>query len=176
MNQSFEIRCTMRICSLLAVLLVGCSVATSDPKDALGTSDSKDTFDADAEKLVREAVYYNSPATTSRAMDADGLARIDILVVPEELTDLHRRHPEAVLGLLLKIMEGGNPRDSSLAAGYALSLLKGPEIGIICVRHFDKDTYDSFNKNWETTPRKHWIERITLHMESAAEKQEKKKE
>jgi hypothetical protein len=108
------------------------------------------------EKVVRDAVYNNNkPRTASPNKDF-----YSILLVPDSLTEAYKKHPQAVLGVLLRIMDGGNPNDSVLAAGYAISLLRGPGVGIVCIRHFDKETYDTVDKDWEVTPRQHWIKRV----------------
>jgi hypothetical protein len=90
------------------------------------------------------------------------------LEVPEPLAQLYKHHPRPVLDLLLKIMDGGSPKDSVLAAGYAMALLDGPGGGVVCVEHFyfgkHKATYDAVDKDWEKTPRQHWIKKVREKM------------
>jgi hypothetical protein len=121
--------------------------------------DPKATLDAAEEKVVREAVYNMGPLTASPRMDF-----ISELVLPDSLVALHKKKPQAVLNLLLVIMEGASPKDSVLAAGYAISLLTSPAVGVVCIDHFDKNTYDSVHRAWETTPRKHWLKKVRAEL------------
>jgi hypothetical protein len=114
-------------------------------------------LDLETEKVVREAVYNEQPVIY--APDHWSLDRA--LYVPKSLARVYDNHPEAVLDLLLKIMEGGRPCDSALAAGYAISLQAGPTVGSVCVENFfNENTYDVLDKYWATTPRKHWIAKV----------------
>jgi len=117
--------------------------------------------------VVRRCVYDETP---KKAAVAPGDFQ-ERLIIPEALSDLFRLHPSAVLDLLLRIIDGGNPDDSVLAAGYAISLLDGPVAGVVCVDVFDKGTYDKVEKAWKTTPRKHWIRAI----EHAREREPKRR-
>lgn len=83
--------------------------------------DPKDGFGPDKEKVVRDAVYNNDPQTVSPKRDFQS-----VLVIPKPLAELYKTHPRPVIDVLLKIIDGGRPDDSSLAAGYALELLAGP--------------------------------------------------
>ncbi|MFN4261935.1 MAG: hypothetical protein ACK4RK_21860, partial [Gemmataceae bacterium] len=79
--------------------------------------------------------------------------------------------------LLLKIMEGANPEDSAVAAGYALSLIiierepKWPHGAGGCapVEFFDRETYDIVQKHWKKTPRQHWIGWVRKEMNQKKE-------
>jgi hypothetical protein len=115
-----------------------------------------EVLDTTQEMVVRRCVYDGSPKVVADA----SVGFQAQLIIPEALSGLYRQRPGAVLELLLRIIDGGNPNDSALAAGYAMSLQKGPAVGVICVDVFDKDTYDKLDKAWETTPRKHWIAKI----------------
>jgi hypothetical protein len=117
--------------------------------------ESTPRFDPIKAKMVRDSVYNNRPLTASPQMDFRSE-----LVMPDELTDLYRKHPQEVLDVLEKIIDGGNPKDSVLAAGCAISLLKGPRVGVVCVDNFDRKTYDTFDTDWEATPREHWLRKV----------------
>jgi hypothetical protein len=126
--------------------------------------EKKPALDAEAEKSVRQAVY-NYPPAVSPIPQKDPrtgieLPPITILVLPEPLAKLYKQHPRRVLELLLRIMDGADPKQSSLAAGYALELMGPPGRGLVCIELFDKNTYDVIEKNWKTTPRQHWIKRV----------------
>ncbi len=138
----------MLVCIYLLALLTMSAVAEKD--------EAKTALDIDSERVVRDAVYYEEAATFSKRE----LPGASMLVVPERLQKVYKEHPEAVVDLLLKIMEGANPRESVLAAGYAMSLLKGPARGAVCVENFEAKKYDSLDKDWRVTPRKHWIGRV----------------
>jgi len=85
--------------------------------------------------------------------------RVDM---PKELKAAYAKAPSAVLGLLLRIADGGNPRESSSAAAYAFTLLdpKTETGGVVVIDMFKKATYDVVDEYWETTPRYHWIGKI----------------
>jgi hypothetical protein len=115
----------------------------------------------DEVRAVRDAVYNNNPRLYSPDKSVERF-----LEVPKALTELYKQNPGQVLDTLSVIMEGGNPKDSILAAGYALELLAGPGHGTVCVDLFDKGTYDSLDKGWKTTPRLHWINRLKKERKS----------
>jgi hypothetical protein len=111
----------------------------------------------DDERIVREAVYDGELAITSPP-DAPFHS---MLVVPPTLSEVYKKHPQQVVTLLQAIIEGGSPRDSSFAAGCALSLISGHAgAGAVCVENLDKKTYDRKDVAWNTTPRKHWASRV----------------
>ena len=123
---------------------------------AMPCEDRNGLLDNEKEKVVRDAVYNGKTLLYSpeeRPWDR-------VLRFPEPLTQLYNQHPQAVLHLLLKIMEGGRPTDSVLAAGYAISLQAGPSVGRVCVENFDEKTFDTLDNDWRTTPRKHWIAKV----------------
>ena len=81
--------------------------------------------------IVRTAVYSGSPKT---AIPRKGKwAKFEVLLVPKELAEAYSRNPEKTLMLLLSIVEGANPRDAALAAGFAISLARSPVAGAIAV-------------------------------------------
>ena len=78
--------------------------------------------------------------------------RVDM---PKDLEAAYAKAPSAVIGLLLRIVDGGTPRDSSSAAVYALTLAGPDGAGLAPIALFDKATYDVVVKGWDTTPRYH---------------------
>jgi hypothetical protein len=120
------------------------------------TVQANEKLDSRQEAIVRRAVYENEPLINS----SPAFLFQGELGIPEPLAELAKNHRREVIELLLKIMDGGSPKDSALAAGYAVSLLSGPRVGVVCVERFDKATYDEVDKDWETTPRQHWIDRV----------------
>src|SRR2546427_351434 len=104
---------------------------------AVPSNHQNEALTPDEERTVRKSVYDGEMLIVSPKMDFQ-----DILVIPKPLTDLYKKRPRAVVDLLLTIMEGGNPRDSVLAAGYAIGLLDDPAVAVVCIDHFDKSKYD----------------------------------
>ena len=82
------------------------------------------------------------------------------VVVPVALSDFYAKKPDAVLDLLEDIIAGGNPTASVSAAAYAISLLEHPGVGEVCLSQFDAETYDEIDKNWQCTPRQHWMKNV----------------
>jgi hypothetical protein len=132
--------------------------------------DKKPVLDADAENAVRRSVYDTPPAVSpilprnSRGEIAS--PPITIVVVPDPVPKLYKEHPRAVIELLLRIMDGANPRQSSQAAGYALELMAGPGNGLVCIEFFDPKTYDTVQKDSKTTLRQHWIKKVREVLEA----------
>lgn len=131
------------------------------PVSHMSAEETKPALDAQQEKIVRESVYDSNPRLESPKRDFQS-----ILVIPTPLADVYKEKPQAVLDLLLKIMEGASPKDSALAAGYALALLDGPGGGVVCVEHFDKAIYGVVDKDWKITPRAHWVQKVKTKMKS----------
>ena len=119
---------------------------------ALAIGDSTATLTVEETRLVRENVY-DQPARLGSLAIGDPQA----LLIPEALVKLHGEKPQAVIDLLLVIMDGGNPKDSALAPGYALSFIDNTRVGAMVVRNSQAKTYDAVDKNWGKTPRLHWI-------------------
>lgn len=76
---------------------------------------------------------------------------------------VYKADPKFVVDVLLKIMDEASAEDSVLAAGYAMELVNGPGVGVVCVEHFDKKTYDDIDKDWDKTPRQHWIKKVKAY-------------
>jgi len=106
------------------------------------------------EAAVRQAVYGKHPST---GVPRGGLG--EILLVPDEVVEVYRRHPAETLTLLITIAEGASPSDSILAVGYAMELAGGPGRGaIITLPSANRAaTYDVIDKDWKHTPRQHWV-------------------
>jgi hypothetical protein len=74
--------------------------------------------------LVRKAVYTSGLAT---ALPIQGRwAGNQILVVPNELTELHKKKRVPTLHLLLEIVKGGRPVDAVAATAYVVALEENP--------------------------------------------------
>jgi hypothetical protein len=143
--------------SLYTVLALAASVACVGGDAPTGKELSPDEI-----RLIREAVYDHDAWISTPAPET-GMFRL--LDVPKPLRELYKKQPAAVVHVLLAIIEGANPKDSSLAAGYAAELFDGRGAGVVCVEFFDKSTYDVVDKTWETTPREHWIEKLKERMQ-----------
>ena len=87
-------------------------------------------------RVVRQAVYENDELCFIRLTEAQNGGS---WLFRGHFENLYKKHPAAVSDVLQTIMEGANPRDSSLAAGYAFELFYGPGTGIVCVEFFDRE-------------------------------------
>ena len=105
-----------------------------------------------AEQTVRRSVYNEKPCIEIADM---GLTHR--LVIPDALMKEYKNRPQVVLATLLAIMEGARPRDSKLAFGYAISLLGNAKIAPLLMEYISDEDYDSFDKTWQLTPRKHFV-------------------
>jgi hypothetical protein len=107
---------------------------------------------AEEQAKARKAVYEGRVSTISPK--GDFLSELEI---PPVLSELYKKNPSAVLDLLTRIADGGNPADSIRAASYAIELADGPGCGLGCVLVYKVDTYDVVDKRWGHTPREHWV-------------------
>jgi len=125
--------------------------------------DKSPALDAEAEKSVRQGVY-NYPPTVSPIPQKDARGNeslpITIVVVPEPVPAIYKKNPRAVLELLIRIVDGADPKQSSLAAAYALELIGPRSRGLVCIEFFDAKTYDIIEKDAKVTLRHHWIMKI----------------
>src|SRR5262249_20306452 len=81
------------------------------------------------------------------------LIGIEFLPIHEELTDAYKRRPVTTVLLLVKIIEGGNPKDSVFAAALAISLRNDKSaLGATILGLFNEKTYDQIDANWKQTP------------------------
>jgi hypothetical protein len=122
---------------------------------SIRAADQEYTLAPDEEKLIRDAVYGGKLLIA----ESDRIGHT-MIGVPQPVTEMYVKHRHSVLNLLITIAEGGNPRDSVLAAAYSIALLDGPAVAVVCARNFDRAAYDVVDEDWETTPRKHWITKI----------------
>ena len=112
-------------------------------------------FDARKEDSVRKIIYgaklriYPVPGSLDEAVE-----------IPDELVRIYSAHPDEVTDVLLRIMDGAQPQHSIAAASYAMSLIHGPDIGVVCVKFFEADKFDTVDRDWAVTPRQHWIRKV----------------
>lgn len=121
--------------------------------------ESRAVFSNEHEQAVRQSIYNNDAEIETRKTDLQTYLR-----VPKQLTQLHKDYPHEVINLLMKIIDGGNPKDSQFAAGCALSLLKGPEVGIVFVTAYKVDDWDSTNFYQTETTRAHCLAAVKAAM------------
>ncbi len=166
----------MQIFVSLASVVAACSVAAdvvaAPAALAADVAPHGEHLSIEEIRVVRQAVYENDALLYS----PDRSPEWRLLAVPRPLENLYKKHPAAVSDVLQTIMEGANPRDSSLAAGYAFELFYGPGTGIVCVEFFDKKTYDAMDKDWETSPREHWIQKLSEIRKKKDEKEKRRKD
>jgi len=138
----------------VSLLLIHCCVSIA-LAPLIRLPDATAPLKSEDAKAVRSAVYENDPLVGTR--DADMLRILDL---PEPLRTCYNNNNNATIELLLIIVEGGRPRDSVLAAGYAFELVGGPGRGVACIRVFSEISYDDMDDAWGATPRKHWMSKI----------------
>jgi hypothetical protein len=126
----------------------------------LNATIAADLLSIEEQGVVRDAVYNQKMMIYSIDVERPHDAPLTRLFIPQALKDSYQKHPAPVLELLLKITKGANPGESALAAGYAISLVEGPAVGVVCCDWFNKDAYDKTDENWGTTPREHWIVQV----------------
>jgi hypothetical protein len=136
----------------------GCAsqAARDEGKKQAQVGDERDLMALTAEesRAIRQTVYKNTPKVGGTE------DFIGALMIPDEPKSLYKRKPHQVVNLLLVVLDGASPRDSVLAAAYAMELLGGRGRGVVCIDHFDEDTYDTVLPKWACTPREHWKRRI----------------
>lgn len=129
-------------------------------------SSSGQGFSVEDERTLRNAVYLKDIWTT---IPREGEWEFtQILVVPKEVTAIYKKDRLAALKVLQKIVEGGNPKDAMLAAGYAISLVRSPAVGVVCVEGRDEAGFDRFDEAWQKTPRQHWAGRVAMYIENVS--------
>lgn len=79
------------------------------------------------------------------------------IVIPAPLKALYAKHPDGTVSVLLELVASGKPTESVSAAAYAVSLLRGPAVGDVCIVMFDAERYDVVDTDWGSTPRRHWL-------------------
>ena len=118
-------------------------------------SHTPSTLTIEEQASARKAVYEGRLISVSPKRDF-----FSILEVPKILTDLYKKNPDAVIDLLSRIADGGNPADSIRAASFAIEMVDGPGAGELCASLFKTATYDTVDKDWGHTPREHWVKHI----------------
>jgi hypothetical protein len=149
-------------------------VLASDPNEGQGPPRPDDTLPGlseNDERDLRRAVYDHDIITY---VPQEGkLPRADVLLLRDEVVAIYKKKPLATLRLLLKIVEGGNPKDGMLAAGYAISLVQSPAVAMVCVRR-RQDEFDKVSEGVKTTPRRHWTEKVKEFIEETEKAKQKK--
>jgi hypothetical protein len=136
---------------VLAVLL-GSMIAGCD------SADPKAPNAPDLEKTVRDVIEAK-PLYLAHPMDGK-YEFLEIVVVPSEIERCYENQPDAVLELLLAIAEESAPYESLKAVAYGLALVASPAIASAPVGLFKAETYDEMDKDWEKSPRQHWIGKL----------------
>jgi hypothetical protein len=89
----------------------------------------------------------------------------EILIVPKEVKAIYAKDKRATISVLLKIVRGGRPSDSKIAAGYAISLMDSPVAGLMFTSGVDRD-YDVLGKDDLWTLREVVVDRVTERFEN----------
>jgi hypothetical protein len=102
------------------------------------------------EAALRKSVYKNGLSTT---IAAEGpWAGHRIVVVPIQVSELHKKNRVAVLCLLLEILRGARQQEALTAAAFAIALEKSPIRALPCAT-YEPDTIDLVTEDEESTGR-----------------------
>lgn len=122
-------------------------------------ADDSKKLDVSEERSIRSFVEGSGHTTT--VPKGGKYANLEILVVPDGLSSLYAKKPIAVRRFLILIMEGANAKESAAAAAFAITLVStNPVAGAGVVRLFNASKYDEIDKDWDETPRQHWIGKV----------------
>jgi hypothetical protein len=115
------------------------------------------------ETSVRNAVYSRKLLV---AHPLEGkYALLEVVILPPEIESAYKGHPQATLALLESIINGGNSKDSMLAASFAIALLENPAVASVVWPHSKGETYDTVDVDWKVTPRQHWAGKVKERIE-----------
>lgn len=129
-----------------ASLFVFCSTGLA--QDGTKPAEPTEKLSAVESKAIRQAIVSQGPITARRSLEKPYPR---ILIVPKEIEAVYAKKPEATFGLLLKIVEGGEPWASIHASACISALASGPEFGWMAT-HVDYKTWDdSIADDRETT-------------------------
>lgn len=114
----------------------------------------------DKDKLVltvKEANYVRKACTEGlgvgfRISETSGFP-IDVLNLPKELTELHKKKRIAVLKLLLDIVKGGRASDGISAAAFVTALEGEPELAATGYAHATEKDFDNESQAPDSTMR-----------------------
>jgi hypothetical protein len=140
---------------LLLPLLLGLLVAASWYFVSRATRPEESEATRERERTIREVVCGRQPVVQSVPSQL-----LDEIVLPDVLISAHKEAPQATLKALLKIVEDEKADDSVAAAAYAFALLDGPAVGVVCLEHYDRVSYDKVDRDWGCTPREHWLQKL----------------
>ncbi len=84
----------------------------------------------------------------------------EVLLVPPIIAELHKKNPDAVLNLLVRVADGGNADDSNRAVCYAMEMVFAPGMGDMVAGMYKAANYDTVDKDWGRTPREHWLKHL----------------
>jgi hypothetical protein len=115
------------------------------------------------ETSVRNAVYSGKLLVTHP--HEGKYALLEVVILPSEIESAYKEHPQATLALLEAIIIGGNPKDSMLAASFAIALLENPAVASVVWPHSKAETYDTVDVDWKVTPRQHWAGKVKERIE-----------
>jgi hypothetical protein len=139
------------------------AAAPVNPK--AGPPGMKSGLPAPVERAVRNAVYSGKLALAHPLQGQYAL--LEIVEVPTEIETAYKDHPGATLNLLLAIAEGGRPWDSANAVAFAVALIESPAVAPVVISVYKEETYDEVDKDWEVTPRQHWLGKLKAKIDKA---------
>lgn len=120
-------------------------------------------FEIREEEELRNCIYNRKPKFGG--IEGFGGLSTNFIIVPKEIEELFKKKPAQTLGVLVSIVEGANPKESCLAAAYAITLMKNEGFSgfIIYNDLFGENEYDKLKPNEKYTWRNHWIKSINFY-------------
>ncbi len=118
------------------------------------------SMDIREEEELRNSIYNKKPEIDG--VKGFGLMSANFIIVPNEIKALFKKKPSQTLMTLVSIVEGANPKESCLAAAYAVTLLENDGFGGFMIYNdlFRESEYDKLKPNDRRTWRKHWVNLI----------------
>lgn len=117
-------------------------------------------IDVHEEERLRNCIYNKKPEYG----EVKGLGGIPVyfIIVPKEIKALYEKKPAPTLIVLVSIVEGANPKESCLAAAYAVTLMgtEGFSGFIIYNDLLDPSEYEKLKPNDKNTWRRHWVKTV----------------
>jgi len=125
MNMSYS-----RPCMVFSFLLLlnafgagGCGIRPDPPATESGKAADPPVLDRHDEFVLRNNVYKG----LGTGIETEGRwATHRVIVLTNDVVELHKKKRVATLKLLLEIVKGGRPDDALLATGYAVALEEDP--------------------------------------------------
>jgi hypothetical protein len=131
-------------------------------------ANKNDMLTSDEEALLRGIVYDRGLTTTTPTKGVNAGRRI--ILLPDEMVELHKKKRIATLTLLIDIVIGARPQDALAAGGFAMALEGHPGYALYLCYHCPPDLVDEPPRNMEQTKRQRLIETVKEKLAQAKTK------